>query len=49
MRHLAAGGITWRSILARLYERHWHVTRVRAAGGCTGRLVDLVRDVLAPR
>ncbi|MFD8726361.1 IS5 family transposase, partial [Streptomyces sp. NPDC059629] len=38
-----AGG----TLLARLRERHWRITIVWADGGYTGRLVDLVRDVLA--
>ncbi|MEU5093140.1 transposase, partial [Streptomyces sp. NPDC021356] len=31
------------TLLARLHERHWRVTRVWADGGCTGRLVDVAR------
>ncbi|MFG2439705.1 transposase [Streptomyces sp. NPDC048508] len=34
------------TLLARLHERNWRVTRVWADGGYTGRLVDLARDVL---
>ncbi|MET9619016.1 IS5 family transposase, partial [Kitasatospora indigofera] len=36
-----------RTLLARLRERHWRITLVWADGGCTGRLVDLTRDILA--
>ncbi|MFB7950095.1 IS5 family transposase [Kitasatospora phosalacinea] len=36
-----------RTLLARLRERHWRITLVWADGGCTGRLVDLARDVLS--
>ncbi|MFF8619337.1 transposase [Streptomyces sp. NPDC015350] len=32
------------TLLARLRDRHWHVTRVWADGGCTGRLIDFARD-----
>ncbi|WP_234324066.1 transposase [Streptomyces sp. NRRL S-481] len=35
------------TLLARLHERNWRVTRVWADGGYTGRLVDLARDVLS--
>ncbi|MFG2426154.1 IS5 family transposase [Streptomyces sp. NPDC048448] len=35
------------TLLARLHERHWRVTRVWADGGYTGRLVDFARDVLS--
>ncbi|MCG7203665.1 IS5 family transposase [Streptomyces arenae] len=35
-----------RTLLARIRERHWHITLVWADGGYTGRLVDLARDVL---
>ncbi|WP_333753855.1 transposase [Streptomyces sp. IBSBF 2394] len=35
-----------RTLLARLHERHWRVTRVWADGGYTGRLIDAARDVL---
>lgn len=34
------------TLLARLRERHWRVTRVWADGGYTGRLVDFARGVL---
>ncbi|MFC9758826.1 IS5 family transposase [Streptomyces sp. NPDC056921] len=34
------------TLLARLSERHWRVTRVWADGGYTGRLVDFARGVL---
>ena len=34
------------TLLARLRERHWRLTRVWADGGYTGRLVDFARDVL---
>ncbi|QLH19464.1 IS5 family transposase [Streptomyces sp. Rer75] len=34
------------TLLARLHERHWRVTRVWADGGYTGRLVDFAREVL---
>ncbi|MFD3823581.1 IS5 family transposase [Streptomyces sp. NPDC058625] len=32
------------TLLARLRERHWRITRVWADSGYTGRLVDLARD-----
>ncbi|MGW1351459.1 transposase [Streptomyces sp. NPDC002409] len=32
------------TLLARLRDRHWRVTRVWADGGCTGRLIDFARD-----
>jgi transposase len=35
------------TLLARLHERNWRVTRVWADGGYTGRLVDFARDVLS--
>ncbi|MFP8887034.1 IS5 family transposase [Streptomyces mangrovi] len=35
-----------RTLLIRLHERHWRVTRVWADGGYTGRLVDVARGVL---
>ncbi|MFI0186064.1 transposase [Streptomyces sp. NPDC017082] len=34
------------TLLVRLRERHWRVTRVWADGGYTGRLVDLSRELL---
>ncbi|MGW4550237.1 transposase [Streptomyces violaceorubidus] len=34
------------TLLVRLRERHWRVTRVWADGGYTGRLVDFARGVL---
>jgi transposase len=34
-----------RSLLARLRERHWRITRVWADGGYTGQLVDVARSV----
>ncbi|GGT87306.1 MULTISPECIES: transposase [Streptomyces] len=35
-----------RTLLERLRMRHWRISLVWADGGCTGRLVDLARDVL---
>ncbi|MEU9138737.1 IS5 family transposase [Streptomyces sp. NPDC048404] len=35
-----------RTLLARLHERHWRITRVWADGGYTGQLVDFTREVL---
>ncbi|WP_179436241.1 IS5 family transposase [Streptomyces sp. Ag82_O1-15] len=35
------------TLLARLHERNWRVTRVWADGGYTRRLVDFARDVLS--
>ncbi|MFF1545004.1 IS5 family transposase [Streptomyces sp. NPDC058291] len=35
-----------RTLLERLRERHWRISLVWVDGGCTGRLVDLARDVL---
>ncbi|MDX3097365.1 transposase [Streptomyces sp. ME19-03-3] len=35
-----------RTLLARLRQRHWRITRVWADGGYTGQLVDLARSVL---
>ncbi|MFD0059547.1 transposase [Streptomyces sp. NPDC056690] len=35
------------TLLARLHERNWRVTRVWADGGYTGRLIDFARDVLS--
>ncbi|MFD3531744.1 IS5 family transposase [Streptomyces sp. NPDC058664] len=35
-----------RTLLERLRMRHWRISPVWADGGCTGRLVDLARDVL---
>jgi len=47
---VTAASVTDRSagqtLLARLRERHWRLTRVWADGGYTGRLVDLARDLL---
>ncbi|MFJ8096578.1 transposase [Streptomyces griseofuscus] len=37
------GGLT---LLVRLHERHWRVTRVWADGGYTGQLVNYTREVL---
>ncbi|WP_225840632.1 IS5 family transposase [Streptomyces sp. NK08204] len=34
------------TLLARLHQRHWRITRVWADGGYTGRLVDVARDIL---
>ncbi|MDX3099190.1 IS5 family transposase, partial [Streptomyces sp. ME19-03-3] len=35
-----------RTLLARLRQRHWRITRVWADGGYTGQLVDLTRSIL---
>ncbi|MDX3239145.1 IS5 family transposase [Streptomyces sp. ME03-5709C] len=35
-----------RTLLARLRQRHWRITRVWADGGYTGQLVDLARGIL---
>ncbi|MFE5514018.1 IS5 family transposase [Streptomyces sp. NPDC056529] len=35
-----------RTLLARLHERHWRMARVWADGGCTGKLVNFVPNVL---
>lgn len=35
-----------RTLLVRLRERHWRVSRIWADGGYTGRLVDFARGVL---
>lgn len=34
------------TLLARLHERHWRITRIWADGGYTGQLVDFARNVL---
>ncbi|MFE1788074.1 transposase [Streptomyces sp. NPDC059525] len=34
------------TLLVRLHERHWRITRVWADGGYTGQLVDFARSVL---
>ncbi|BBC91318.1 MULTISPECIES: hypothetical protein [Streptomyces] len=34
------------TLVVRLHERHWRITRVWADGGYTGQLVNYTREVL---